>query len=86
MIFISAYITSEYIAKNNKCSFGGDITCALFKRSIQPGACTGFLKGVAEATAASEASCSRGAAPRNFLTGLYARPIGYQYRRFKVVD
>ena len=27
-----------------------------------------------------------GAAPRKFLTKLYAKPIGYQYRRFKAVD
>ena len=27
-----------------------------------------------------------GAAPRKFLTKLYVKPIGYQYRRFKAVD
>ena len=27
-----------------------------------------------------------GAAPGNFLTEFYAKPIGYQYRRFKAVD
>ena len=47
------------------------------------GACAGLLKGVgSEATAAG----AGGAAPRKFLTALYAKPIGYQYRRFKTVD
>ena len=43
-----------------------------------------------EATAASKASCMQqgpgGAAPGNFLNGLHAKPIGYQYGRFKAVD
>ena len=47
------------------------------------GACAGLLKGVgSEATAAG----AGGAAPGKFLTALYAKPIGYQYRRFKTVD
>ena len=46
-------------------------------------ACAGLLKGVgSEATAAG----AGGAAPGKFLTALYAKPIGYQYRRFKTVD
>ena len=35
-----------------------------------------------EATAAG----AGGAAPGKFLTASYAKPIGYQYRRFKTVD
>ena len=29
---------------------------------------------------------SGGAAPGKFVTELYAKPIGYQYRRFNAVD
>ena len=32
------------------------------------------------------AAGARGRSPRKILTGLYAKPIGYQYRRFKTVD
>ena len=61
------------------------------------GACAGFLKGVGEElargagseVAASEAICGNGPGaqpPEIFLTELYAKQIGYQYRRFKAVD
>ena len=61
------------------------------------GACAGFLKGVGEElargagseVAASEAICGNGPGaqpPEKFLTELYAKQIGYQYRRFKAVD
>jgi len=55
------------------------------------GACAGFLKGVGEESARSAgseatAAGAGGAAPGKFLTALYAKPIGYQYRRFKTVD
>ena len=67
--------------------------CLLTERS---GACAGLLKGVGEESArsaGSEATAAGaggagagGAAPGKFLTALYAKPIGYQYRRFKTVD
>ena len=55
------------------------------------GACAGFLKGVGEESARSAgseatAAGARGAAPGKILTVLYAKPIGYQYRRVKTVD
>ena len=53
------------------------------------GACAGFLKGVGSEVAAREASCGKGPRtqpPEFFLTEFYAKPIGYQYRRFKAVD
>ena len=39
-------------------------------------------------SAGSEANVAgaEGAAPGKFLTALYVKPIGYQYRRFKTVD
>ena len=64
-------------------------------RTGETGACTGFLKGVGEesarsagfeATAASEqvAAGVRGRSPRNFLTELYAKPIGLRISIQKV--
>ena len=61
------------------------------------GACAGFLKGVGKElargagseVAASEAICGSGPGaqpPEKILTELYAKQIGYQYRRFKAVD
>ena len=58
----------------------------VYKVQHQSGACTGFLKRVgSQATTVSEASRGPGAgAPGNFLTELYAKPIGLRISIQKV--